>query len=103
MMIGGVSSADDAVVAVDDLGDAHAGHGGRVAAQIFDVRVHAWPGGSDHAAPEALVAVDPVLPAERRQPKPVDQDDGVGGVGGIGGVGGHGVLLTSRNYVEDGY
>jgi hypothetical protein len=84
-------------LAISDLGDAYAGHGGRVAAQIFDVRVHVWPGGSDHAVPAILVAIDPVLPTEWCQPKPVDQDDGSVGGGRVGRIGDYEVILMIRS------
>jgi len=70
-----VERPDDAVVVVDDLFDVKLCDPGRVAAQLVDVAVHAGPGRRDDVVAAALVTLDPVLPAERRHPESVDQDD----------------------------
>src|SRR6185503_12091295 len=48
------------------------------------------PAAGDHAMPGDLVALDPVLPAERGHPEAVDQHDGPRRIGS-----GHGIRLLS--------
>ena len=70
-----IEPADDPLVVLDDLGEAEPVQGGRIAPHILDLPRHPRPGRRQHPAAPALTALLPPLPAPRRQPEAVDQDD----------------------------
>jgi hypothetical protein len=94
MMIGGLSSSSAPYV-LDYGGEGQRPDRGGVLAQRLDPALEAWVGRGQHTVALVLVALDPLLPAERGHPEAVDQHDGVGGGGLRCAVVGHGDLLTS--------
>jgi hypothetical protein len=74
--IGGASSERrNVLVVVGDLDDTEPVHDRRVLAEHLDLDVHAGPPGSEDAVAGLGVPVDPVLPAVRGEPEPVDEHD----------------------------
>ena len=79
MRIGGdVELADHRLEVLDDLRHGHRLDRRRVGVERLDLDLEAGVGGGEHAVAARLVVGDPVLPAARRDPEAVDQDDRVG-------------------------
>ena len=72
-----VEPADDLLVVVDHVRNREPVQRRRVTAHLGRVVAEPQPGGRDHFVPLLAVALGPVLPAERRHPHAVDQDDRV--------------------------
>jgi len=80
MMIGGLlQPVDDAAYVLDNGGESQRLYRGRVLAQGLDPALEARAGWGQHPVALGLVALHPLLPAQRRDPESVDQDDRVGG------------------------
>lgn len=68
--------ADDRGVVVDDLVDGKALEGVGVAADVFRrAAVDAGPPGRKHVVPSRGEVGNPVFPAERRHPEPMDENN----------------------------
>ena len=79
MMIGGrVEAADDRLEVLDDLRHGDLLDRRRVGVQRLDLDLEPGVGRRQHREALALVVGDPVLPAPRGHPEPVDEDDRVG-------------------------
>ena len=70
-----VEAADDPVVVVDDVGDREPFQRRRISAELLGLCVEPGPGGRQHLLTLVAVALPPVLPAQRRHPHAVNQDD----------------------------
>src|SRR3989442_6918725 len=70
--------SDDCLVVVGDLRDTEVAELLRwVAAQLLNVPLHPLPAPHDYLETLLLIALGPVLPAQGRHPKSVDEDDRV--------------------------
>ena len=76
MMIGGlVEPSDELLVVVDDLADRDRLERGRVGANRFDVTFQSRPRRGVHDVAGRGEPLDEQVPAPRRHPEPVDEDD----------------------------
>ena len=72
-----IEPADDLTVVIHDFFDTQMINRAGVGTKLLDVDVHSRPRGGQHAVAAGAVAIDPMLPTQRRHPKPVDKDDRV--------------------------
>src|SRR4029434_1135520 len=72
-----VEGRTDLFVVVDDLADAEAGQRRRVGPDGFDRPVLARPGGGEASMPPRLEVGDEPVPARRRHPAAVDEENGL--------------------------
>jgi hypothetical protein len=67
----------------DDRWNCHGLDRRGVGVERIDLDVESGIGGGEDAVSATLVTVDPVLPASRRDPEAVDEDDRVGNLGHV--------------------